>query len=498
MDAGPRGPHSAVAIAGIALVAAVLAGTATAAVFANPAAGSPQPVPICGACGSEFAGIASDHGVSLQVEQSTVTVHVNRNGTATWTVTNRLANESTAERLGNDRDRLDRIANRAAREAPPQQYEGGAREVSARVDGSAVTITFTEGTGVRRTPGSILVVEYFHTRYAGGWLINAETITVVGPPGTEVTNDPTASLDARDYRPRVEERRVTWSGSVITPASSTTRLSPDDDVYVAFGPADGIAVAVVTSLGLALATAGVVAGNVAVFVLPPALVFGVLLAVAGRLRWPVAVRSLHGGAAVAVLGVVVLAHPLYSGLIDNYSGVNHQLAALGASYLLAGTVVGTPPWNGRVGPRIRALAVPILVVPATIALVYVLANSPYMTHAEQLSVALHFSMATALLALLVPFGMAVGRDQGYWPLLAWGAVVLAFAAGLGVYLPLTDDVHGLAIVTGSLAAVVTVVAGVPFVLLGRALAGPGGGDDSGGGGTDADAGAPERGQHEPS
>lgn len=89
-----------------------LLATAVLLAAVSPVLASPQPDPVCGACGSAFEDAAEEDGLAVNVTNSTATVRVHANGSATWIVTNRL-NDSAADRLGEHPALLDRIANRA-------------------------------------------------------------------------------------------------------------------------------------------------------------------------------------------------------------------------------------------------------------------------------------------------------------------------------------------------------------------------------------------------
>ncbi|PSP83914.1 hypothetical protein BRC83_06580 [Halobacteriales archaeon QS_1_68_17] len=91
-----------------------------------PADASPQPRPICGACGTSFERVAADHGIALTVTRNTARVEVHANGSATWIVTNDV-NESAAGRLTDDRELLERIARGAVTDTRglPHALESG-------------------------------------------------------------------------------------------------------------------------------------------------------------------------------------------------------------------------------------------------------------------------------------------------------------------------------------------------------------------------------------
>ncbi len=84
---------------------------------ATPAASAPLPEPFCGPCGGSFTEEAQRYGetngvenVTFGIEHSTATIRVHDNGTATWTVKNRLASEETARYFRENGWMLDEIA----------------------------------------------------------------------------------------------------------------------------------------------------------------------------------------------------------------------------------------------------------------------------------------------------------------------------------------------------------------------------------------------------
>lgn len=218
--------------------------------------------PVCSACGSQFEAAATDHGLNLRVDHSTATVVVNDDGSATWTVTNHVVNESAVRELRNSPDRLAAIATAAAR--TPDRFDGSlawnegafqtdATSTTARIDGNGtVTITFTDPSGAFRTPGGTVTVAYLH-READELspvsdavvTVNADRITFVGPPGTVARNDPAGG-------PTVDGRRITWTGTVNHPNQryASERFDGVEDTFVVFGPAGGSTVDWRTTLAL--------------------------------------------------------------------------------------------------------------------------------------------------------------------------------------------------------------------------------------------------------
>lgn len=223
------------------------------------------PHPVCSACGGQFEEAAADHGLDVQVNHSTAAVDIHANGSATWTVTNQLVNESAVQELRTSPDRLDAIATTATRPRIPYEqsrawnegaFRPDATHTTTQIDTSGtVTITFIDPSGAVRVPGGTLVVAYLH-RDAGdiGFIgtrvvtINADRFTIIGPPDTTVTNDPPGG-------PAVRGRRISWRGTVLNQAQrrGQERFTGLEDIYVVFGPADGSTSEWRTSLAISVA-----------------------------------------------------------------------------------------------------------------------------------------------------------------------------------------------------------------------------------------------------
>jgi len=87
-----------------------------------PAGAAPPPRPLCDACGESFEETVADRGVvvdgeivteQIDVERSTATVRVDDNGTATWTVRNRLGDSPGTDRLRSNATYRDAVGESA-------------------------------------------------------------------------------------------------------------------------------------------------------------------------------------------------------------------------------------------------------------------------------------------------------------------------------------------------------------------------------------------------
>lgn len=187
---------SALLVAALVLVVAVPA-------FAPATAGQTDwNDQVCPVCGPTFETAAAANGVSVTVEESTAVVEVERDGTAHWTVRNRLSNASRARRLADAdlgpalRDRLDAHLKLDAERV---------RNVSTRADGDTVVVTFTDTDAGTRAFGRTVVTHFWLEQGMEGgpfYRFEADRVTVVGPEGTRVVNSP-----GRDGE-RIDDARV--------------------------------------------------------------------------------------------------------------------------------------------------------------------------------------------------------------------------------------------------------------------------------------------------
>lgn len=424
----------------LALCALLLVGS-----LALPALASPQPTPVCGPCGGGFEEAATYYDVEQQfdVVHSTATVRVHRDGSATWTVRNRLGNESQAATLRDRPGLLRQIVDRAITRST---LEGPTENVSVRVENRTVVVTFEDPYATTRMPGGVHVVDYFHSRGYDTWpVLTADRLSVVGPEGTAVTNDPAGA--------EVRGRNATWYGNGSVKVWDAPTLTTD--AYVTFAEPGPTAPAT-TTLAIALATLPIVVAVVGSFHLPALLLFGLALAgssvVARYVRPRVSARRVTQ--AVGLLGGAVLG---WSVLESNLEG-----SLLLGSGLLAVAMVVTARVREE---EIRAWmlsGVGLLGLGAAAAVLVVTApersGSPLRT-ASSLLLLLPFAAAPVL-------GSALRVDRPRRTAGAFALVLGAFLAGtLSIVPPLTHP-FGLAIVVLAGYALAAAVLSVPFLLLG--------------------------------
>lgn len=426
--------------------------------FVAPALASPQPTPVCRFCGTQFGDAATEAGVDTTVSRSTVLVRVHENGSATWTVRNRLADG--AREFRENPERLDEVARALAGDALLAHDVGGyglpedadVTLVAARMEDDTVVLVYRDPDAARRHAG-LLVVDYLHDEGYEPWYhVNADRFTVRGPEGSVVTNDPDSG--------RVDGRSVTWRGD----SGGELYEAPDlqGSPYVVFGP-EG-ATGARTTAALALATLPIVVRGVKSFLLPQTLLFAGVLA-ATALAWrrfdpEVGATPLAGVA--AALGVVGLVAPV----------VTNGVGWLSAPPLF-GVAIGLLAFDERARgwlatPRRQALAAAAVLVASFGVLVGVYATLGE-SHVSPVARAVGTTALALPLVAMLPLGGALEDSPVGWYALA----VVAFVAVPVAIVDLADPPAGLA--GGVFAfflvgyAVLAPVVGSVALLLGRSL-----------------------------
>jgi hypothetical protein len=283
-------PASALLFALALLLTPALAGVAVA---------SPAPIPVCGLCDRPLESTAQTEGVPLDVERSVATMRVHENGSATWTVRNRIGNETTAQRLRAS----DALTEDLVRKALETRGLSSLDPVflDARVTENGTLVARYRTPEVATWTNGVLRVDYFRDN-PGGYVytdLGADRLTVVGPADTVVTSGlPGAS---------VEGNRLTL----------TSFESSGDGPFLVFAPEDESFTGVSTFLATAGPVAPTVLGNLALFVVLPAvvlagLVFGTSRLVDRLVGASSVDRARRYGAVVAVLALLAVFHPLYA------------------------------------------------------------------------------------------------------------------------------------------------------------------------------------------
>lgn len=424
---------------------------------------SPQPDPVCGACGSSFEHAAEERGLAVNVPHSTATVRVHENGSATWIVTNRV-NQSAADRFAEDAGLLDAVARGAATEGwgLPHVYDGGeVRFQSVAIDDRTIRIRFRDPDAGERRLG-VLVVDYLHSEgIRGGWILNADRFTIVGPDGTVVVNDPRATIDD-EYAspgevPEIDGRNATWRGSTAERGSAL-----HEDVYVVYGGpgtsqphADAV---------VALSTAPIWIDNLAAFVLPALVVYGILLVgVAGASIWAVGTSFDPDRLAglVAGLGLVGI---VAAGLAEMMSEPS-WFAGLAAIYLVTGGIALTRPATLHTTRGALAVA-----AASTLGVGIVLSSLALVDPSSGGSATVLRGMVFHLPLAIVPvLGLAAARDAAVDDLrslaLAFVGALVSFALAGAMFVPYDSRPWGLVLIFTVGGAVLAALLGLPLAIL---------------------------------
>lgn len=422
----------------LALCALLLVGA-----IALPAIASPQPTPVCGPCGGGFEEAATAEGHTVDVVHSTATVQIHDDGGATWTVRNRLQNESQADELRGREALMQAITNRAIERST---VEGPFENVSGRVENRTVVLTFEDPYATTRMPGAVQVVDYVHQRGYDTWpVLTADRFSVIGPDGTAVTNDP----EGADVR----GRNATWIGNGSADVWDAPTVT--DDAYVTFAEPDPTAPAA-TTLAVTLATLPIVVAVVGSFHLPALLLFGLALAgssVAARYVRP-RVSTRRAAQTVGLLGVVALGWSLVESTMDGWV----LLGFGGLAVAMAATVLAREEHPSAQGVSV----VGCLALAATAVLLTFTAPVGAVNPLRP------FSSLLPLLPLVVApvLGSALREGRRRRTAGAFGLVLAAFLAGtLSIVWPVTRPFGLVIFVLGGYALAAAVLS-APFLVLG--------------------------------
>lgn len=416
------------------------------------AAASPQPTPVCGFCGAQFAGAAEDAGANVTVAESTVVVRVHENGSAIWTVRNRLSNGTGALRPA----QLDAAASRLA--GDHYGLPDRATFVSARMDGETVVLVYRDPNAATRRAG-ILVVDYLRDGGYEPWYhVNAERFTIRGPGGTVVTNTPESGT--------VEERNATWTGGTGSGYyGSGTDL--EGSPYVAFGPDGSLGTTLRTAAALGLSTLPIVVRSLRNYVLFQTATFAAVLGVVLLVlrRWSPEPAPERVGAALAALGLL--------GVVGPVVGRQFALDWVTGPPVFA-LLLGSVAWSGRLRGTMRTARSQALVAAGLLAAAFAVLVPVYAFGTPFDRPVLLAARATGFavpFAVLLPLGAVLGerrRAVGWWLLATAGFVVLAVSTVNPVDPP-TGLGGGLATFFLFGLAVVGPLLGAPVVVLGRRL-----------------------------
>lgn len=425
---------------------------------APPAVASTPPEPICGACGSSFERTASQAGVAVNVTHSTASVQIQPNGSATWSVTNRIQN-ATGNLSGNS-DTLTRIGQQAvASGGLPQSTTEPVAFQSATIENQTVRLTFRDPDAGTRHFG-LLVVDYFHAAgSSGGWILNADRFSISGPAETTVLNDPRSIINdeyaTADELPTSVENTLTWQRTVNEDSEATL----SEEFYIAYGEPTTESTRVAAAV--TMASVPIWLANVESAVLPAVVVYGfLLLGVTAVARRTVKTKRINGDLLSGVLAAIGLGVGVLA-VIGPAS-----LIGLGVIYLVVGLI-------GRRQPRffesVRGTLAVAAVSTLTVGGVILGAGSVDPRFGNLAPTVAHTMVFHLPLAVAPVFGFAVTDSDGQPSRVATvtafaGAGVAVLLAG-AVFVPFDFRPWGLLL--GTLGgAVFAAILGLPLAVLG--------------------------------
>lgn len=436
------------------LAALLLGAVLLAPAVVGPVTASPMPTSVCSPCDRGFEAATESHDLDVRIQRSTATVRVHANGSATWTVRNRLSGADVSAFV-EDPALLEQVASEALGHRGVAVHRQTLLGVEAG-EGDVVVVRYRTPDFAHRTLG-VLRSDHFRDR-PGAYLLTdlgADRLTVVAPEGTAVAAGvPGASVEGREMTLRAFE-------------------SAGDGPFVVIAPEGAALGGLRAQLAIGLALAPIVAKNLLWLVLVPV---GLLTAafaatsrgVAAGVPTASATRARRAGVVVAGLGA--LAALLSFGAPTAVGGV-HASAVLLAGGVGTAAVGGVAAWRpDRFGRREHGLA---LVGGLALGGIAALARSA--VGGLSLHGAGIFTVALPLLSLLgLPLGhVAAHRGRRHW-LLALAGIAGLYALLVVLTRPMAEmggTLYFLGPILLSILAVLAGVLAVPLLALGALLPG---------------------------
>ncbi|MFC4358550.1 hypothetical protein ACFO0N_11420 [Halobium salinum] len=452
----------------VALLGTLLVGSVT------PSVAAPPPAPVCGACGEPFESAADHRGVDLTVERSVATVAVHEDGSATWTVENRVGVDA-ADRLRANATLLDSVATDAVRNEQSV-------DASVAADRPVVTLTWTHEEFARRTLGGALLTTEFHPgwAYANYDGLGADRLTVVAPESMHVDTTLDGGTiedgEAAEDAGAAEDGEATEDGDSDREPDQRTVLTEYDDEsagFVVFAPDAALPSPVPTAIAVAHVAGPLVLRNALVFVGVPVAVFGAVTAAVAlglrRVGLSTGTDSSpvdRGGHLVAAAGGLLVVYSVATGSVPVVVGVDPPALGAGVGLVAFGGVLSSAAGRSRASYwSLLAGALVATGLGASVAAAAAYAGGSLTRWSLG-------SFPWLLPAFtLVPTGYALARGRIR---LALATAAAGFAVPMVATAPLTTPVRGFSLLyvgVGVVAAVGFGLLGVPLLVAGASLAG---------------------------
>jgi hypothetical protein len=427
------------------VICCLLAGTLVGAVA--PAAAAPPPRPLCDACGDAFEATAEAQGAPLTVENSTATVTVHENGSATWIVHNHVVESDMTARLRSNETKLTAITDDAMWDT---EFLGATISTNG-----VITMRYRAPDFATRSVGGVLQSGVFTEAYGYGNLdgLGAGRLTVIAPNGTQVG----------------------WTvpgAAVSDDGQQMTVTQFDEGGFVTFVPQDTVLGPLLSLLAVGSLLGPVMAINVLVYVGLPTAVFTLLIgAIAGALSWTNWEYSRiqnRAGIGLGVLGLLGTTGSLVAtGGVSLLGGAAAPLFGAGITFVVLGVVYSRQSVRDRMTYR-RLVGVGVL--GAGIASVVTAAGAIGFGQ-NGLTQSLLTSLPLLLpVFLLIPTGYALGRENRR---LAIGTAAVGFALSIVPLAPFTSPTIGAGLLLSFVAtmyAVIIAIIGVPLLVVGVSFA----------------------------
>lgn len=433
-----RPPH-AVLVTVVAVVALLTVAPASLA--------APPPAGICGVCGSAFEQSAERAGVNATVSESDLTVQVTADGDSHWTAHATLSREA-ADRFAANQTLLEYVVTRTY--ASSRSVVDEPQNLTVTLNDRIVTTTFTVENVAHRHTGNVLLFDIFAQAPPNGdAYIDADRLTVRGPPGMAVTHAPASG--------NVTGPRVVWTSADNRMGSPKINRKS----YIAFAPDDGIVAQIASDVAIRGALLGTIGTELRNYALIPALFSGLL-----------------------ALGLLFVGRRLPTGLASSRTVI--RWLAVGAVLYAALTVTGFVGADDDFGVILTVVGVGLAIPTVLTATVVVLAehlergSSGSLTHLASgaiigwiLALVLGVPFSSLLVLgvgplVYLPFGFLAAEHH---PIRVLFPVVVALGAFVAAY-PLVPRV-GVVFVTPMMFAVALIggaLLGIPLFAIGRKFA----------------------------